>query len=149
MTKPEGRTFYGKYGLLSPRFAPAYKAAAAELQPEAMDMIHRITTFKGDETAKSQLYDELTKFYARVRTKIEEHANLKEEDLIQKNPTKFQSISIVTADGTPVEAGMKPSMINIIAFTHSGGSRKRKKRKRTKRYIVDFSKRYIKSASHA
>jgi len=134
-----GRTFYGKYGILSPMLAPAYKAAAAEFKPEADDLIHRITTFDGDKTARSQLYDELMKFYARVKSKIEEHTDSTMDEVAQKVPTEFRYISIVNADNSPIEEGVKSS-IKISAFTHSGGSRKRKKRK-TKRTHFDFSKR--------
>jgi len=148
-----GRTFYGKYGIISPMLAPAYKAAAAEFKPEADDLIHRITTFDGDKTARSQLYDELMKFYARVKSKIEEHTEfyLKAkskiehtdstmDEVAQKVPTEFRYISIVNADNSPIEEGVKSS-IKISAFTHSGGSRKRKKRKTKKRTHFDFSKR--------
>lgn len=133
MTKPEGRTFYGKYGLISP-LAPAYKAAAKELKQEADDLIHRITTFDGDETAREQLNQERMQFYKKVKSKIEEHTDFIGEDTPQKEPTLFQTLRIVNADNIPVEAGTKPSIIKIIAFTHTGGSkRKRSMRKRTKK----------------
>ena len=82
-------------------------------------------------------------FYLKVKSKIEEHteylkAKLEhtaksektdstiDKEVVQKVPTKFRYLSILNADNSPIEEDVKS--IKIIAFTHSGGSRKRKKR---------------------
>ena len=144
MTKKNGRTFYGKYDLIS-SLDPAYEAAAAELKPEADNIIHRITYFEGDEAAREELNKDLKLFYTKVKATIEKYTDSTMDDTIddkktsaQKNPTPFKFLDIV-ADGIPVEVGTTPSSIIIIASTHSGGSnRKRTKRRRKPRTRVRF-----------
>jgi hypothetical protein len=126
MTKKNGRTFYGKYGLVS-SIDPAYEAAASELKTEADEMIHRITYFAGDEAAREELKRDLKLFYTKVKATIEKYTDSTMDDTsAQKEPTPFKLLDIV-ADG-----GTTPS-IKIIALTHSGGSKRKRTRRRKPR----------------
>ena len=133
MTKTKGRTFYGKYGFISPILGPAYEEAAKVLKPEADEMIEKIKSFDGDEESKLQLKEELRTFSNKVETEIGKHIDwtMGEHNLpAQKEPTQFQTLLIVDADGTKVEPRTTPPIIKIIASTLAGGSKKRSKKRR-------------------
>jgi hypothetical protein len=137
MTKKNGRTFYGKYGLVS-SLDPAYEAAASELKPEADEMIHRITYFAGDDAEREELKQDLKLFYTKVRATIEKYTDSTMDDTsAQKEPTPFKFLDIVS-DGIPVEVGTTPSSIKIIASTHSGGSKRKRTRRRKPRTKGSF-----------
>lgn len=136
MTKTNGRTFYGKYGFISPILGPAYEKAAEKLKPEAHAMIEKIKSFDGDKYARIQLNEELKTFREKVEAKIDGYIDwtMGEHNMpAQKEPTQFQTLLIVDADGTKVEPRTTPPIIKIIASTLAGGSKRSKKRRKPTR----------------
>lgn len=136
MTKPKGRNFYGKYGLLSPLTAPAYEEVAAEVGDSAKELLQRILSAH-DPQERTRLKEELVAFTRVVNDKISGRLDYSlSHDLhpAQKDPQTFQSIVILQKEGevyTPLDSSVTyyPNTLpplQIVANYVSGGMRNRK-----------------------
>jgi hypothetical protein len=140
MTKPKGRNFYGKYGLLSPLTAPAYEEVAAEVGDSAKELLQRLSSVN-DPQERTRLKDELGAFTRVVNDKISSHLDYSlTPDLhpAQKDPQVFQTIDILQKKGE-VYTPLDPSVIyypnalppiQIDAKYLQGGNRKQKSKKK-------------------
>jgi hypothetical protein len=129
MTKPKGRTFYGKYGFIAPGLREPYAKAAQKLNAEASEIMDRIISFDGDD-GRRQLTNELRVFREKVEAEIDKEIEDYTKLYAEKVPANFH-VDILDADGNKVKE--QTPIIHIVASTLAGGSKKSKKRRKLKR----------------